>query len=492
MGWVRRAGRLMSASARWIAAGRPVRPDEEVRRIFTTICKPCPNYQELRPGRGICRLCGCRLNLNRGLNKLRWATESCPARPPRFTAAVDVPGVTLVTDGEAAAQERSRELRKQRRERRMGRAERIAARRNRAEQEARQLEDLRARIARTEAEHAAAHELAEQEENGNREPADNPRASARARRAARRKSKERWSPPQIVLPPNNDPLLWYDRNQQPIGHTLRDLWRPSAAFLVAGGPSLQTMDLSPLRERGILSLGINNVAGYAPVRAMTFSDPPEKFHHGVFFDGSIMKFVPKAKLTKRVRAKLDDGSFAFTAWRVADCPNVWGYSRNAIWNPETFFNCEHASWGNGKDGVAVNGRPKILFTFFLGFRLLHYLGVRTVYMIGVDFSMSEDDGEGTTGYAFNQGRTAGAARGNNNHYRIAQSMCIELRPYFEAAGFRVFNCNPKSALTAFDYVPFTDAVEACRGVVPREPFDLSGWYEKTVDGRPVGEDDRGE
>ena len=488
MGRLRRAVRFVSASARWIAAGRPVRPDDDVRRIFQMICQPCPRFRETRPGRARCDLCGCRLNLGRGLNKIRWATEGCPDDPPRFKPAVTVPGVVVVTDGEAAARTRRQTLRERRSKRRIRmRGERRAQRRTAREARRAAAEgQVRAAIERANAGHADEHE--------NVNPtfsAAEQRAMARTRRAERRRRKRRDVPPLIQLPANNDPLLWYDRDKNEIGHALRNLWSPSAAFLVCGGPSLQQLDLSPLRERGILSLGVNNVAGYAPVRAMTFSDPPEKFHHGVFFDGALMKVVPVAKLTKRVRAKRDDGTFGFTSFRVCDCPNVWGYSRNAIWDPSAFLTSPHASWGNGKDGVAKNGRPKILFTFFLGLRLLHYFGVRSVYMIGVDFSMSEDDGHGTTGYAFNQGRTPGAARGNNNHYRLAQTMCVELRPYFEAAGFRVFNCNPKSCLTAFDYVPFADAVECCRGVVPREPFDLSGWYEKTVDGK-LAEDDRGE
>jgi len=318
-----------------------------------------------------------------------------------------------------------------------------------------------------------------------------------ARRSARKK-RRRYAPPLVQFPENADPLVWYDRNKQPIGHVLRDLWRPSAGFLIGGGPSLQTMDLSPLRERGIVSLGINNVCGHVPVRAMTFSDPPEKFHHGIFFDPAIMKFVPVPKLWKRVRVKCDDGKFRFCSMRVGDCPNVWGYQRNAIWDAPKFLWTEAATWGNGKDGVALNGRPKILFTFFLGLRLMHYLGCRDVYMIGVDFSMREESGdrdpnELSKGYAFGQQRTAGAARGNNNHYRLAQTMCTELRPFLERDGFNVYNCNPNSYLTAFDYVPYETAVENCRGITPLEPFDLGGWYEKTEDGKPENadrEDDR--
>jgi len=308
---------------------------------------------------------------------------------------------------------------------------------------------------------------------------------ARDRQARRNKKKSRWSPPLHEFPANEDPLLWTDRYKNPIGHALRDLWRPNAGFLLGGGPSLRELDLSFLRQRGIVSLGINNVAGYAPVRAMTFSDPPEKFCHAVFFDPAIMKLCPVPKLGKRVRAKKPDGTFGFTSVRVMDCPNVWGYQRNSIWDAKTFLSSEIATWGRSKGSTIdpAKGQEKILFTFFLGLRLMHYLGCRQVFLLGADFTMSQSDGTGP-GYAFAQGRTKGAAGGNNNHYRKAQQMCLELLPTFAQHGFEVFNCNPDSHLTAFPYYPLDQAIELARGLVPPEPFPpelLSNWYEKEND-----------
>lgn len=308
---------------------------------------------------------------------------------------------------------------------------------------------------------------------------------SRRRDKKNKHKKNRWSPPLHQFPANEDPLQWTDRHKNPIGHVLRDLWRPSAGFLLGGGPSLRELDLSFLRQRGICSLGINNVAGYAPVRAMTFSDPPEKFCHAVFFDPTIMKLVPVPKLGKRVRAKKPDGTFGFTALRVQDCPNVWGYQRNSVWDAEQFLSSEIATWGRskGSDIDPSQGKEKILFTFFLGLRLMHYLGCRQVFLLGVDFRMSESDGTGP-GYAFAQGRTKGAAGGNNNHYRKAQAMCEELRPVFDRHGFEVFNCNPNSHLTAFPHCPLDRAIEIARGLVPPEPFPedlLTGWYEKHND-----------
>ena len=74
------AARIVSyaeAVARWIAAGRPTRSEEEVKTIYETHCKPCP-WREW--GTDICRGCGCYVT-DHGLavsNKIKMATEHCP------------------------------------------------------------------------------------------------------------------------------------------------------------------------------------------------------------------------------------------------------------------------------------------------------------------------------------------------------------------------------------------------------------------------------
>jgi hypothetical protein len=301
------------------------------------------------------------------------------------------------------------------------------------------------------------------------------RRRERAERRARRLAERGEVPPLATFPPNEDPLMVYDRDGNGCGHVLRDLWARSAGFLVCGGPSLQTYNLDRLKDRGITSLGVNNAAGAAHCRAFTCSDPPMKFHHGIWLDPSVMKIVPKPKLHKRVRAKLGH-SFRYTALNVNQCPNVWGYARNATFEPAEFLTSSHATWGVNSAAAEKSGRAKILFTWFLGLRLLHYLGVKRVYLLGVDFQM-----EAGAPYAWRERKDEGGCGGNNNHYLKARSMCRELLPVFQAAGFEVFNCNPESRLEVFPYIPFETALDDCRGHIPEEPFDLFGWYGKTAD-----------
>jgi len=69
--------RYTGALARWIKAGRPVRDEAEIERIFETCCKPCEAYDAEN---SLCRYCGCRLNLMKvaPMNKIAMATEQCP------------------------------------------------------------------------------------------------------------------------------------------------------------------------------------------------------------------------------------------------------------------------------------------------------------------------------------------------------------------------------------------------------------------------------
>lgn len=278
---------------------------------------------------------------------------------------------------------------------------------------------------------------------------------------------------------SRDPLHVVDRLGRPT--SLCGLWGGAAGFLVLGGPSTREIAGLPdlLRSRGVLSLGVNNAAAAYPVRACTFSDPPAKFHHGLFLDPSLIKFVPEPKLRKgSVRVKHADGWFQATDLHVRDFPNTWGYKRISEWRAEQFLTSDGANWGNNDDGVKATGRPKFLCTMLLGLRLMHYLGCDRVYLLGADFRMSPD-----AGYSFAQRRDAGACKSNEAIYKNANDYLCEVRPFLDAARCYVYNCNPASALEAFDYVPFEQAARDCRNGVPPEPFDLAGWYDSKGNGR---------
>ena len=76
-GVVSLAYKYTRALSRWIKAGRPVRGEEEIHRIFQTFCRLCEGYDAESSS---CRHCGCRVNTKQIalLNKIAMGTETCP------------------------------------------------------------------------------------------------------------------------------------------------------------------------------------------------------------------------------------------------------------------------------------------------------------------------------------------------------------------------------------------------------------------------------
>lgn len=71
------------AVRRWIAAGRPVRTQEEIDKIYDEHCSGCAMFID-----GVCNSCGCPASRDQPplRNKLKMATEACPLG--RFPAKV--------------------------------------------------------------------------------------------------------------------------------------------------------------------------------------------------------------------------------------------------------------------------------------------------------------------------------------------------------------------------------------------------------------------
>ena len=74
--------RFLYELTRWILAGRPIRTEQEMSKIFS-ICEQCPEFERYAPGCdfGKCNVCGCNLDkIDKGRNKIAWGTTSCPLK----------------------------------------------------------------------------------------------------------------------------------------------------------------------------------------------------------------------------------------------------------------------------------------------------------------------------------------------------------------------------------------------------------------------------
>lgn len=279
--------------------------------------------------------------------------------------------------------------------------------------------------------------------------------------------------------------LFFDATGQPV--YLEGMYPGSACFLCVSGPSLLTFNLSELRRPGIVSMGLNNsptahakacgdaLQAWRP-QLWTMTDDVASFVRSIYLDPKIIKFMPEGKPNDIL---FDSDKWAFTKTKVRECPGVFYYRRNNRFNANTYLTEPTINWGNHEDtchcgwmrpakkegvkrvkvcekckqpfGVMGGGRSVMLAAI----RILYALGFRTVFIVGCDMKMEE----GKQNYAFEQARHAGSVKSNNKTYALLNKRFDLLRPIFDKAGFRVYNCLETSGLRSFPYVPFNEAID---------------------------------
>ena len=268
-----------------------------------------------------------------------------------------------------------------------------------------------------------------------------------------------WSPEQ------SDMLLW-TKNRE--GVSWRNHYKGGKIFLICSGPSLNTLDLSLLNNRGVMTMCMNNSwCKFKPDLWIGF-DVPGRFHNSGWMDRSVMKIVPwhrrKCELNHRV-----EGQLVGKGLKAEDAPNCWFLSNNANFNVDTWLSEESANWGGKVEGLKPEGGFRV--TMIGALRTLYYLGFQEVYLLGCDFEMPMDmDKEA---YAFEEHRAKNVRDKNNDMYRWIQEVFEKLKPSFARSGFQIYNCNPNSKLKSFPFMDYREALQ--RSVIP-EFDDTRGWY----------------
>jgi hypothetical protein len=244
---------------------------------------------------------------------------------------------------------------------------------------------------------------------------------------------------------------------------LRGLFAGQPAFLVCGGPSLLTHDLTCLQQPGILTMGVNNAATVVRPRLWTSVDDPGNFTDAIWRDPGIWKFIPADHFEKRLIIRNAAGNLEPSALQVKEMPAVFGYRRNEQFHAETWLAEKTFNWGNhGKrtDALGNRGSRSVMY---VALKLLYYLGVRKVFLVGCDFRMAPAQ----QNYAFSQERSPSSIRGNNKSYAVLNSRLQALLPYFESVGFEIRNCTPNSGLTVFPYQEYQAAIDEAQVRKPR-------------------------
>lgn len=232
---------------------------------------------------------------------------------------------------------------------------------------------------------------------------------------------------------------------------IEGMYRGYPGFLVAGGPSLARLNLDLMRKPGVLTLGLNNSVKTFRPDLWTCVDDPSRFLQSIWLDPKIRKFVPMAAFNKPIwNNSCQNGVHKWERSNllVGDCPNVVGIRRNEKFAAHRFLTENTCNWGCHKN---YGGCRSVLLS---AIRIMWELGVRTIFLVGVDLKMSS-----TETYAFSEGRTKGAVKNNEATYaRMIKEYFPALKPHFEKMGLKVYNCNPDSGLKVFEHMPYEEAV----------------------------------
>lgn len=255
---------------------------------------------------------------------------------------------------------------------------------------------------------------------------------------------------------NCDPSIFTTNNHQ---INLKNIYQNTPAFLILSGPSFNEIIKSTsviqlgnqfltykdaLHYPSHITMSVNNsVKSFRP-NLWSCVDEPNRFLKSIWLDPTIQKFIPHEHMGKKL---FDSTKWVDSDITVSQCPNVYGIYRNEKFNHQTFLNENTFNWGDHKN---YGGSRSVML---IAIKLLYYLGIREIYLLGCDFYMNEQHK-----YHFEQDRTRQALNNNNKTYGKMIERFELLKPIFDNAGLKIYNCNCRSELKVFPLIGFEQAM----------------------------------
>lgn len=224
---------------------------------------------------------------------------------------------------------------------------------------------------------------------------------------------------------------------------LKNDWRMRGhgrCFLLGRGWSASPDRLKLLREQGWLTAAINNYDRSFTPDIWVTGDPPNYFGRWIWENHRVQKFIPLE--TADMPCPKEDVDSATKTPK--DYPNVHFYHHVTNIDAKNFFITPYAAWGTTSYGPDDEARPHggVRSSMIAALRILYHLGIRTVNLLGCDFTPHDHPDE--------------------HYFADLQTQLAELRPVFDQNEFQVNQCNPDSHLRCFDIVNFEEAVNGPR------------------------------
>jgi len=212
-------------------------------------------------------------------------------------------------------------------------------------------------------------------------------------------------------------------------------------FLIGGSPSLAQEQLGILSQRGVVTMAMNNAAVAVRPHLWVGADRPECFARQILQDPGIMKFINWTR-----REMLVEG----VPWQTL--PSTLIYECAPTFESYNFTNY-------------LDAGPKFVWwknTFFIAFQLAWRLGFRRIYLVGVDFKITEENET----YAWPSVLEKEEVEANRVLYGKSVEWLGSMQGLFARNGLVVKNCSSGSALRpAWGFTPLEVAVrDECRAM----------------------------
>jgi hypothetical protein len=258
-------------------------------------------------------------------------------------------------------------------------------------------------------------------------------------RSKRRDSNDRAAMTEATVAASYPNTFFWSQLGRPI--YLNDLYAGSTAFLIAGGPSFGELSAEMRTRIGYCwTMALNNAIHscrkeFRP-RAWCCVDDPGKFVKSTYDDPAVLKCIPW-----RWHGKISG-------------PGTVYYRRNEAFDPDRYLFEDTVNWGCSDKRADLNGDKGGRSVLLAALKILYVLGFRRVYLLGVDFAMNRRQP-----YSFSEKLKRSEIVANLTTYQILNRRFDALRPRFDAAEFRVYNCNNASRCRSFEFAELETVID---------------------------------
>ncbi len=232
------------------------------------------------------------------------------------------------------------------------------------------------------------------------------------------------------------PIQFYNRDKTV---DLTDLYRDQKVFLLCNGPSRNKEDLSILKTPGIMTMTMNNGGHDFRSNFWCACDTPAKFMRSIWYDQTILKFIPKSQKNCKVVGNAIASEF----------PATLMFNKKTLPDTNDWLNQDAIVWNTSKEC------PNVRTTILACIHILYILGFRTIYLLGADFHMEQSNP-----YCFEESRNIHSVEHNNHLFRCVDTWFDKMKIQFNQANLKIINCTKGSHIKNLPYMDYAEAVKS--------------------------------